>query len=924
MSNLYSEKSPEKDLMGLLFGNNDSGEKRPNNEKCDIKKNLKSAVPERNLVLPSFNLAKNVPIQSSVKSVFQLQPKQNLTKQENKSEFRHFDHQPKNALNLPPNSKNLKIQMGDILFDNFSMASAWHEKPKSKEPKKQELEDLIFVTDKKPQRNPKIYQKIDLSYLHNSYSTPLDPEIQLILNNFLVNENLGTQSDNDTFTILFKSMYFELSRKINNGFAEWHKSYVIVNPDFADQEIYQILQLIEEHSEIILKALQLIFIIISKKSDFRLILLPFGDFIDFSRLNSNKVNRTVRIKCSVLKVFNLKLVVNEIDFKCQDCFKIFPKKFRDSMFEFPQKCPDGDCLSRLFVPIKKTAKTVLCQRIKVQELESSIKNPGLIQLEVQNDLVNEIICGDQIDVFGVLMPEQTREEVLNNKHIKTEGGSLYSTFVKVISLRFLQTIPQIAVEQDSVKIPGIGVRKSGRFSRIAQQNQPNKVTSNVENTIKKILSFDSQVNYGSFGHYFENIVAKESAFEVLVDSFCPQIDGNELMKSFLVLQLCSIDVFHILLIGGTGSGKTTILNFVDDLLGFGGKKKDIELFPKISKEPGSEFGIEPGRLTLCSNSVCCIDNLHIINKKTQERLIDVIDNRQIQIGKSCSYGSLDGNISLIGAASTTDKTFDNHLPIKDNCKVLSTLVAKFDIVVPLKNHNKKMINKISHQMLKQFNGKMSQKSADDVEFILKQGFTKFINDRILQAREKRISPISNPECLKAIINYIRNLPIPSISVEIANYLKEFYTELKKEYQASTSDINLKMWFILVKLCQTRARMDNRKSVAMTDADEIIEIVKELSKELFCQNNSIGNIPQKSKSKDNKTLSNPKKQRLFISTLTEIAKDVGNWIFDYNELKELAEGINLGVDDFQLFLDRLNMESVIFKKPNNRYELAKLN
>lgn len=100
-----------------------------------------------------------------------------------------------------------------------------------------------------------------------------------------------------------------------------------------------------------------------------------------------------------------------ITFQCHDCKSFIPITFIDGRWETPNRCISADCRSRIFNPQKHTAQTSFFQRIRVQEIESDIKDisagkmPKTIDCEIKDDLIDSCISGDIVTVCGVMKTE---------------------------------------------------------------------------------------------------------------------------------------------------------------------------------------------------------------------------------------------------------------------------------------------------------------------------------------------------------------------------------------------------------------------------------------------------------------------------------------------------------------------------------------
>jgi len=119
----------------------------------------------------------------------------------------------------------------------------------------------------------------------------------------------------------------------------------------------------------------------------------------------------VGLRGTVLRVTSIKVLVESIKFQCNDCKSDIQITFIDGKWEQPNRCISADCRSRIFNAQKHTAKTSFFQRIRIQEIDSDIKDinagkmPKTIDCEIKDDLIDSCISGDIVIICGVMKTE---------------------------------------------------------------------------------------------------------------------------------------------------------------------------------------------------------------------------------------------------------------------------------------------------------------------------------------------------------------------------------------------------------------------------------------------------------------------------------------------------------------------------------------
>jgi DNA helicase MCM8 len=186
--------------------------------------------------------------------------------------------------------------------------------------------------------------------------------------------------------------------------------------------------------------------------------------------------------------------------------------------------------------------------------------------------------------------------------------------------------------------------------------------------------------------------------------------------------------------------------------------------------------------------------------------------------------------------------------------------------------------------------------------------------KLSESEREEFDPIP-PYLLRKYIIYAKEYVFPILSEEAKAVLKDFYLELRKNYQtAEATPITTRQLESMVRLAEAKAKSELREIVTEQDAKDVVEIMKESLCEIFSDER--GNLDF-SRSKG---MSKSKQTKSFIKFLDTESKNSGRSIFTMQELYNFASQINFKVDNFREFVEILNHQGVLLKKPNNRYQL----
>lgn len=720
-------------------------------------------------------------------------------------------------------------------------------------------DDKKFETAKKDKRDAeKVKKAVHVGDLKSKYRP--DVQIKSLMDRkssyFEKNELTDPQLD-----LFLNGLYTELSKIDKSKFlVEIDKKEAEIDCKGLSDSLVDLFVALEDSPKLFLSSLTYTTNLVFKTNFKHLRIINYKSPTDFSALSSDKIHKFIVVSGIILKIGSPLLLVNSMEFKCSECGNASRKTFKDYMYEFPKKCSGEGCMGRNFIPLKSTVEGTVAQRLKLQEQVG--RNPGILVAEIYGMAVGTVKTGDSVVLSGILKPETLdKEELFWNQKGANQG--LFSTYMSV-----------------------------------------NSITRESNNVLEG----------------FRSLISSELCFEALIAYLCPIIKENELAKALIVLSLVSSSSnLHILLLGGPGSGKSTLLDFIESISSRKAQNRHLELFPKTHRELYGELSIEPGRIALCNNGVCCIDDLHDIKVTDQGRLVDILDNRRLIIGKSAGFACLEANVLVIATTTVKKDGYDSLLGIEPNIRINRGLLSQFALTVMLSSNQSYFLSNVSARL---FN-KQRIVAEPSLEDINQRGFSTYI----LKRRQEldiidKFSQLNDIKVFGNLIEYTKRQREPRLGQEIAKYIREFYMELREEYKAFSKEINIKVFWSIIELIKSRAKIDGKKEVSLQDANEVIEITKEMYNSLYSKDNKNLLQPKKVGEKTNNELSMPKKQRLFINFIKGLAEDLGRYLFEYDELKSIEKELKLEIEDFQLFVERLNYSGIFLKKDQNSYELQK--
>lgn len=359
--------------------------------------------------------------------------------------------------------------------------------------------------------------------------------------------------------------------------------------------------------------------------------------IRMAQIRTCTVDSLVSLRGTVTKARPKRLRVLDVGFTCCKCGSNQICRFIDGKYSSPKRCEDLKCRSQKFELVRKMANFCDVQELRIQEvreeLSEDVENgmgsdrdsgraPRHMEVEVSYDLVDRCQAGDSIVVVGVV--RAMNSAFANGRRGKrAEETSTYKLYVVAHSIVNLTA-------EDSLK-GGRGGQdfQSGGDQGPSKRQRIGASSSGVDYTDQQLQQIN---NIAHADHLMYSMPTRMAfPFDLLVRSLCPSIIGNDLVKAGMILcllggtppQVSGLEAqsgmtirynSHCLIVGDPGMGKSQMLLAANQVASRsvyvgGNTASSTGLTVSLTKESGSDMGIEAGALVLADRGVCCLDEL---------------------------------------------------------------------------------------------------------------------------------------------------------------------------------------------------------------------------------------------------------------------------------------------------------------------------
>jgi DNA helicase MCM8 len=151
-------------------------------------------------------------------------------------------------------------------------------------------------------------------------------------------------------------------------------------------------------------------------------------------------------------------------------------------------------------------------------------------------------------------------------------------------------------------------------------------------------------------------------------------------------------------------------------------------------------------------------------------------------------------------------------------------------------------------------------------------------------------------------------------------IKAFFLSLRKESSTLGVTVTTRQLESLKRLSEARAKAELREEVTEGDALEVVKLYQETVFDTQAKEFSVGKQPKRFKGeKPIGEMSVTKQQQAFEEKIREMSQEKGSNLFEFQELVGMSKEMGLKVGDFNQFIERLNVQSVLIKKGGGTYQ-----
>lgn len=322
------------------------------------------------------------------------------------------------------------------------------------------------------------------------------------------------------------------------------------------------------------------------------------------------------------------------------------------------------------------------------------------------------------------------------------------------------------------------------FYTLHPDTNDERIRKYVDKLNKQIKETVQTKNFKSFS---------KKAHEVIPKYIGKNIEGFDIVKQAIALQLFATERIHVLLLGDPGTGKTDMLRDASTLhhissfgLGSGTTGAGLSITVK-----GKE--VTKGLLPMADGGICAIDELNLMESKERASLYNAMEKGFVTYDKSGEHYKFQARVRVLSTANPKGDEFkDGTLgELKKQLPFDPALLSRFHLVFLIRKPDVEQFMKITKRIIRR---KKNAKSKDE----------DFIRD---------------------YVKYAENIDV-SVPEKFEKEIMNFVEEIKKNEDKFLIEVSprLVLGFLRLAMASARMRLDNK--VKKEDIDLVKRIVNE--------------------------------------------------------------------------------------------------
>jgi len=488
-------------------------------------------------------------------------------------------------------------------------------------------------------------------------------------------------------------------------------------------------------------------------------------------IGSKSINEMVCFKGVITRRAEVMHRVKVAVYRCQLCDSEI-RLFVGKNFTPPKRC--DSCKKLALLQDEEKSSFTDIQRAEIQELLERVRggSPAAhIELYLEDDLVNTVAPGDNIEVVGTLRlrpPLKTKQKQ------------------ELVYGRFIEVNSATSMKRDFEEIE---ITKEDERQLIDLSKDPN-IDQIIRHSIASFI----------YGH---DEVKRAIALQLFGGTKGKTMPGGAPIR----------DDIHILLIGDPGIAKSRFLHSVSEIapksIYVSGKSvSSAGLTVAAEKDELGEGGwtLKAGALVLASGGSAQVDEFDKIPEEDRSALHEVMETQTISVAKAGIVAKFKTKTAILAAANPKYGRFDQTKNLSDQFDVPPTLLSRFDLIFPIVDVlDEERDSKLAKHILATHMGEEVESAVEEID----------------------------KDLLRKYISFARRTIFPKLTPGASEKIREFYVDLRgKSKDAGSVAITPRYLEGLVRLAEANAKVRLSKIVEESDAKVAIDLFNYVMRQIM--------------------------------------------------------------------------------------------
>ena len=490
----------------------------------------------------------------------------------------------------------------------------------------------------------------------------------------------------------------------------------------------------------------------------RFINMPADEML-IEQLSSRNISELVAFKAVVTKRAEIMNRVKVALYKCELC-EAEMKLFVGKNFTPPKRC--DSCKKFAMKQVEDESTYVDIQKAEIQELLERVRGgapAAHIEILLEDDMVNQVAPGDNIDIVGILRLKPPQK-------MKQKQEFVYSRYIEINSVRSLKKdFEEIEITKEEER-------------RMVELSKNPRIMDMIVNSIAPSI----------YGH---SEVKRALALQLFGGTRGKVMKGGQTIR----------DDIHVLLIGDPGIAKSRFLHSVSDIapksIYVSGKSvSGVGLTVAAERDELGDGGwtLKAGALVLASGGTAQIDEFDKIEEEDRAALHEAMETQTISVAKAGMVAKFRTKTAILAAANPKYGRFDQSKNLADQFEIPPTLLSRFDLIFAI-------VDVLDEE-----------KDAKLATHILATHMG-------IDTTSDSVSETMETDLLRKYIAYARRKISPKLTQEASDKIKEYYVDLRrKSKEAGSVAITPRYLEGLVRLAEANAKVRLNETVEGADAD----------------------------------------------------------------------------------------------------------